>query len=120
MKNINIGGVTQISGETRIEDMQSRNVLEKQYIQKIFGTTTPNVLNKVIFELTNSAPITVTDFLNGAPGQRIYLLGDGNTTIENGTLIFTNTGADKLLDNNKIYTFTFFSSGLTHKWVEDE
>lgn len=110
-----------ITGEVQIEDMQNRNVLEKQHVQTLSTSTTLDVLNKRIFELNNVAPITITDFLRGAIGQRIYLLGDGFTTIQNGTLIFTNTAANKLLLINVVYRFTFFKVGLlSHKWVEDE
>lgn len=116
---IDEGGVNLVRGETQIEDMQARHVLEKQFVQPLKGTL-PDVLNRKTFELGNTEATTITDFKNGAPGQRIYLLGDGFSTIEHGTLIFTSTGANKLLEEDKVYTFTFFKDGLnSHKWVED-
>jgi len=111
-----------IKGEVNFEDMVSRNVLDKRNIQRMSGDT-PNILNRSFFGGSNTAPINVTDFLNGAPGQRLYILGDGNMTIVHGTFIFTNTGANKLLLSNIVYKFTFFPiSGppRSHKWVEDE
>lgn len=122
MPKDNVNQVDVIKGEIRFEDMTSRNVLEKQNVQNMIGAT-PNVLNRRIFEGINESPITVTDFLNGAAGQRIYILGDGNMTIEHGTFIFTNTGANKLLLADIIYKFTFFKiqgPPTSHKWVEDE
>lgn len=107
--------------EVHFEDMVSRNVLEKRNIHRLLEAT-PNVLNREFFECANSSPITVTDFLNGSPGQRLYILGDGNTTIEHGTFIFTSTGLDKLLAQFKVYCFTFFpieGPPKSHKWVED-
>jgi|SRR3972149_9767870 len=111
-----------IKGEVNFEDMTSRNVLEKKNVQNMSGET-PSVLNKSFFVGANSSPINVTDFLNGAPGQRLYILGDGNMTIVNGVLVFTNTGANKLLAINKVYRFTFFQiegPPRSHIWVEDE
>jgi len=111
-----------IKGEVNFEDMTSRNVLEKKNVQNMTGET-PNVLNRSFFVGANANPTTVTDFLNGAPGQRLYILGDGNMTITNGSFIFTNTGADKLLAVSKVYRFTFFKiegPPLSHMWVEDE
>lgn len=112
-----------ITGEQRHEDMQSRNVLEKQIVNTIKSNATPNVLNRKFFELINTGANVITDFINGAPGQRIYLLGDGFTTLEHGTFIFTNTGVDKLLLADIVYKLTFFEidgSPKSHKWVEDE
>jgi hypothetical protein len=111
-----------IRGEVQFEDSVSRNVLERQTIQRITGAR-PNVLNGRIFQGANSDPVTVTDFSKGANGQRIYVLGDGQMTIEHGTFIFTNTGANKLLVTDIVYRFTFFripGPPISHKWVEDE
>lgn len=79
------------------------------------GATTVNVLNitRVVFD--NTTATTVTDFTGEQLGQEIKLLGDGYTTLQHGTNIFTNTAANKLLAVNKVYTFTKFSSG----WIEN-
>lgn len=113
---------TRITGEVHFEDVVSRNVLERNDIQALSVSDTPSVLNQKFFEAKSVSPITVTDFKNGSPAQRLYILGDGNTTVEHGTFIFTNTGADKLLELNKVYKFTYFpinTSPKSHKWVED-
>lgn len=111
-----------IRGEIHREDVETRNILSKQYITPMSGAT-PSVANREIFEGTNAGAVNVTDFVDGAPGQVIKILGDGQMTITNGGLIFTNTGANKLLAANKVYTFTFYvilGPPKTHKWVENE
>lgn len=114
-------GIRITTGEEYIEDSVSRNVLEKQFVTNMSGET-PSVKNRKFFVGVNTSPVNVTDFLYGAPGQRIYILGDGNMTIKHGTFIFTNTGADKLLAADKVYRFTYFetTNPKSHKWVEDE
>ncbi len=81
--------------------------------------TTPSVKNACTWIAQNTAPVSVTNFDDGQPGQPIRILGDGFTTIVNGTNIFTNTGANKLLAANRVYTFTYFQIGSTLKWVEN-
>ena len=78
-------------------------------------TTTINVLNITRVQFVNTVATTVVDFVGEQSGQEIKLLGDGFTTIQNGTNFFTNTGANKLLAINKVYTFTKFPSG----WIEN-
>jgi hypothetical protein len=74
-----------------------------------------NVLNITRVELQNTSAVTVTNLIGGQEGQEVKFRGDGFTTIQNGTNFFTNTGANKLLAVNKVYTFTKFSSG----WIEN-
>lgn len=91
---------------------QSNVSFSELYNTPIGGTTpssTINTLNTSRIALSASTPITVTTLQNGAEGQLIVFLGDGNTTIENNTTIKTNTGADKLLLVNRVYVFYFFS-----------
>lgn len=82
----------------------------------IAGDTTPSVLNQSFWIANNGSPLTITQFEDGAQCQRIYILGDGNTTIANNSSIKTNTGANKLLAVDKIYTFT----SINGVWYEDE
>ena len=56
----------------------------------------------------NNSPQNVSYFVGGVEGQTIMVLGDGNTTIVNSSDIRTNTGADKLLAAETVYTFTLF------------
>lgn len=96
------------------------NILPLQ-LQSSFapGDTTPSVLNACPWYANNSAPTSITNFDDGQPGQTIKILGDGFTTIVNGTNIFTSTGANKLLAANRVYTFTLWQLGSTLKWVEN-
>lgn len=106
---------TRIKGELVLEDSVSHNINPTFFKDKLQGTT-PKVSNVNRFVCNNAGATTVTQFVGGAEGQTIKILGDGNTTITNGTNIFTNTGANKLLLDNVVYTFTLFNT----IWYEDE
>jgi len=80
-----------------------------------FGDVTPAVPNMQVLVFVNVSPVTVTNFDGGASGQTIRCLGDGNTTIQHGTSIKTNTAANKLLAANKMYVFTYYAG----VWYED-
>lgn len=68
------------------------------------GDTTPSVANLERLYSPSSAT-TVTDFTKGAEGQIITILGNGNLTVTNGTRIVTNTGANKVLEADQVYSF---------------
>jgi hypothetical protein len=91
-------------------------ILPEVNITQIKTSTTPNVQHVQFIKFSNSAPVSVTNFVGGAPGQMIRCLGDGNTTIVNGTTIKTNTGANKLLASTKVYTFSHYLG----VWYENE
>jgi hypothetical protein len=80
-----------------------------------FGALIPSVLNRTRLLFNNSAPTLVTNFTHGQEGQEIKILGDGQTTLDFGASIKTNTGVDKLLLVNKVYTFTLFNN----VWIEN-
>jgi hypothetical protein len=81
----------------------------------VVSDTTPSVLNVNTWICNNTGAVTITNFTDGQNGQSIRVYGDGYTTIQNGTNIFTNIGADKLLATQAIYRFTFINS----YWYED-
>lgn len=87
----------------------------KTYVDSVSGTTF-DVENLVALIASNTGATNVTDFTKGADGQTIRILGDGQSTVVNGTLVKTNTGANKLLASNKVYTFTRFNN----VWYEAE
>lgn len=92
------------------------NVLPRKNIDKFpVGLLTPNVANIDIFTTHNTGAITVQSFEKGSDGQSISIRGDGFTTIEHNAVIKTSTGADKLLEANLIYRFTY----LDGVWYED-
>jgi hypothetical protein len=77
--------------------------------------TKVSVLNVTRFFCINTVATTITSIVGGQEGQEVKFLGDGFTTFQHGTIIFTNTAANKLLAANKVYTFTQFNS----KWYEN-
>lgn len=102
--------------EVLFNNVVSFSTLPKTPVDKFKPTdTTPSVLNCNLWICQNIGAVTVTNFLNGADGQRIHILGEGFTTIANNANIKTNTGANKLLAANKVYRFTYFNN----IWIED-
>ena len=79
------------------------------------GDATPSVMDVNVWKCGTTV-VTITNFKHGQEGQIIKILGDANTTIANNANIKTNTGANKALAANKIYTFTMISN----VWYEDE
>lgn len=92
--------------------------LPKGFVRSLSGVT-PSVANARILLCKNAGATTVTDLTNGANGQRIHIIGDGNTTISNNAKIKTNTGANKLLTNGLVYRFTCTIIAGTRLWHED-
>ena len=106
--------------EDVIESPKTQLVLNKEFVAIMKGAT-PSVKDLSLFRGNNASPVTVTQFTYGKVGQTIRILGDGQMTITNGTKIKTNTGANKLLATNKVYTFTYFENPAgTRFWVEAE
>lgn len=89
------------------------NVLPVEFVGTLTGTT-PSVKGGKRWKGKGSV-VTVTNFLYGAAGQEIKVLGDGATTVSHNTKIKTNTAANKLLATNKVYTFTLFDN----VWIEN-
>lgn len=106
-----------IRNETTFEAPIREQVHRIMPVASINSGTEISVANLERLRLGNTAPVTVTLFKYGSGGQTIKLLGDGNTTIEHNANIKTNTGANKLLAVDKVYTFTTFD-GIV--FVEDE
>lgn len=81
------------------------NMLPKVFVGTfVSADATPSVKNIPVWKC-NTGVVTITDFDDGAEGQVIHLLGHTNTTITHGTNIMTNTGANKTLAANRIYSF---------------
>lgn len=72
-------------------------------------TAIPDTTGTTFVVLTAAAPLTITNFTGGYSGKTIRLLGNANVTVKNNVTINTNTGADKLLAANKVYTFTNYN-----------
>jgi len=95
---------SRVEGEIFFDASPSFNALDKRswgYIKKT--STLPSVKNCEHWITQNTAPITVTDFSDGQPGQHLYILGDGQTTLQNGAKISMFGGANLLLASGKLY-----------------
>lgn len=107
----------QIHEELHIEAPVRHIVQPQQYTGKLNSSGTPSVLNVNCWKCVEVAPRNITYFDRGQAGQTIHVLGDGNTTVVfDAGLISTNTGADKLLEDKKLYTFT----NIDGVWYEHE
>ena len=110
------GSLIEISDEVVFYGQVTFTQLIESPVSKMKESETiPSVLNLTRLVANNLAPVTVTNFIHGQEGQTIKILGEGQTTIANNSTIKTNTGANKLLAANKVYTFTLFNA----IWIED-
>lgn len=99
-----------------IFDRAQRTIPDIAYVETfISGDTTPSVKDLLLFKC-NTGVVSITNFDDGFDGQSIKIKGHANTTIVNGTPIKTNTGANKVLNATRVYTFTLFDN----VWYEDE
>lgn len=86
-----------------------KNVLDfliapTKYGTKVLVDATPKVSN-IHFLLPQAVANTITNLIGGAQYQELAILGDGVVVINNNANIKTNTGANKTLLVNKVYTF---------------
>lgn len=79
-------------------------ILPTAYELSIKTQPTPRVSNIQVL-IPMGAVNTITDFIGGADNQMLRILGDGVVIIANNFRIKTNTGANKTLLVNKVYTF---------------
>ncbi len=97
-------------GNARITGRVDSLVAPVEYSASSIGSTTPTVSGLAVLVFQNTGAVTVTNLLKGSSNQLLRILGDGFTTMKNNTVIKTNTGADKLLAANKVYTFSLINS----------
>lgn len=104
-------------GKVRFTQPISQEALpEKQLGRLTRNTAVPTVENVEVWQAENVAPFNVTYLTGGATSQRVHIIGDGNTTfVYDVAKIITNTGANKLLNVNKVYSFTL----VNEVWIED-
>lgn len=67
------------------------------------------------FEMGNTSATLVTNFRDGLFGQHLLVRGDGFSTLQHGTNIFTTTGANKLMASGVYYQFVRRANGT---WAE--
>jgi hypothetical protein len=98
-KNATFQGLTRLEGEVHFLS------LPKKWFSKFRASdTTPEVTNVEFWQANNTAPTTITNFDKGQDAQCLHILGEGFTTIAHNANIKTNTGANKLLLADKVYT----------------
>lgn len=96
-----------MTGPNSVFNQTQFQVAPSKFIAQSLDQTEVGVfgIDHVLF--INVAPVTVTDFKSGAPGQIITVLGEGQTTVANNARIVTNTGANLLLEADRAYQFIF-------------
>lgn len=103
-------GTERIQIDQLDEGQRSYFKQDKLFVGKFKSAdATPNVQDIEAW-ICHATVVVITNFRNGQNGQTIRLLGNANNTITHGTKIFTNTGANKVLAANKVYTFTMFNN----------
>ena len=73
------------------------------------GSGTPNV-NNVNYWIAGNQSVVITNFLQGQPGQSIFILGDGASTVANNANISTRSGMNTLLSKGLVYHFVLFGT----------
>lgn len=65
------------------------------------GDTTPAVPRKRVWKTNNSAPTTITDFLQAQQGQEIEIIAlDANTTVQDGAGLQLQGGGNYVMNAN--------------------
>lgn len=106
------------------------NIIQKTLIRvpldsnrgRFHNESRPSVYNTNLLTLSSSGAQSIEYLLGGAEGQEVKILPlNAGITLEynfgaNDGKIITNTGIDKLLVINKVYTFTYYDGA----WYENE
>jgi hypothetical protein len=70
---------------------------------------TPDAYETALMDTSNfTSATTITNFVGGAEGQHMRVIGNANITIANNSTIKTSTGANVTMIASKIYSFTFY------------
>jgi hypothetical protein len=115
--------------ETVQQAPSSKLVLDRSFVRKALNVTLFNLTNIEYQRLDNIGAVSVSGAKGGQDGQSVRILGDGQTTIKHLAAVtkpyeqfHTNTGADKLLLANVVYTFHRFllvGDRINGRWHED-
>jgi hypothetical protein len=109
-----IYGTPHIESREVIFENKVIHLIPPTEVSGFVDTATPLVKNLTLCELKNTGATNITNFIGGQEGTAVRFLGDGFSTVVHGSNIKTNTGANKLLAANIIYTFTY----LNDVWYE--
>jgi hypothetical protein len=106
---------TRTIAEESIESSARHNVLDYDHVENLAAVATPSVRNLTRFRANGA--VTITNFLHGAPGHIIHILGDGLTTIaHNATIQRTLERAD-ILEDDMVYSF-MYDGGVWYEFVD--
>lgn len=84
--------------------------IREQFVKTLTtGDATPTVLDLEVVISPVGATV-VTNFDDGTPLQDLYILSNGNLTVNNTATIKTSTGANKVLAANRVYHFKYINS----------
>src|SRR3982750_2439386 len=109
-------GLDRTESEQVVNAQATVNALAKQFIMLAkVGDPSPSVMNVERLQFRNTTGVVITRFDNGQNGQRIELLGDGHTIIQNNARIVTADGSDLTLDEGVVFAFTRFADGVWHQ-----
>lgn len=90
-------------------DILPHDICGPAFIGQNTGATTtgatPNVASLGMYVPSDASPITITNFLNGIPGQDLYVRGNANVTIQHNTNIILPGFVDMPLLANGLYHF---------------
>jgi hypothetical protein len=98
-----------LTDEMQVEAPVAFAVLNRKRTSKVKGTAF-KVTNAEAFQAINTSPTNVANFNGGQEGQRIVILGDGQSTIVVTGNIRLRTGSTMLLAASTVYMFSFFNS----------
>ena len=86
--------------------------LPKRTLKRIKGSGTLDLTNLETIKFANAAPVSYSNIKGGANGQRVLVLGDGQSTINNNAKIKTYSGGNVLLSNDVTYELVYVDT----KW----
>ena len=111
MENKTAGLPFRVEDEVRFDAAPAFAALDKRSFSTIQkAAVTPSVKNCEFWQAQNTGAVTITNFIDGQPGQRLYILGDGQTTLQHGTKMFMQGGADLLLAASRMYLLVYLNS----------
>jgi hypothetical protein len=95
-----------VTAEETVESPTANLVLPKGWVRKVpRNVAHPSVKNTEVLVFQNTKSVVVGDLTEGAQGQKLYMKGDGFTTLQVTERILTFAGTALLLAADKMYLF---------------
>lgn len=96
---INGGGFRKFADNWTLKNSQFVNTPVRTFA---VGDETPSVIGGGIFRTANTSTTTITNFRNGAEGERVTILVDANTTVQNSANVKLAGGSNFVGTSNDI------------------